>query len=74
MPLPNFFLFDAPKAGTTTLYHCLKQYPEIYMSLVKEPSALPDSFRLNPIGRKKVGAKAITTRMSDLPSKNRLQI
>jgi hypothetical protein len=35
--LPNFFVIGAPKAGTTALYHCLKQHPDIYMSPVKEP-------------------------------------
>lgn len=37
MHLPNFFIIGAPKAGTTALYHTLKQHPEIYMSSVKEP-------------------------------------
>ena len=37
MPLPNFFVIGAPKSGTTALYDCLKQHPEIYMSPVKEP-------------------------------------
>lgn len=35
--LPNFFIVGAQKAGTTTLYHYLKQHPEIYMSPIKEP-------------------------------------
>jgi hypothetical protein len=34
---PNFFVIGAPKAGTTALYACLKQHPDIYMSPVKEP-------------------------------------
>ena len=38
MPLPNFYLIGAPKSGTTSLYHYLKQHPEIYMCPVKEPS------------------------------------
>jgi hypothetical protein len=37
MPLPNFFILSAGKAGTTALYECLKQHPEIYMCPVKEP-------------------------------------
>ena len=37
MRLPNFFIIGAPKAGTTALYRCLQQHPEIYMSGVKEP-------------------------------------
>jgi len=36
-PFPNFFVVGAPKAGTTALYSCLKQHPDIYMSPVKEP-------------------------------------
>jgi len=35
---PNFFIAGAPKAGTTSLYHNLRQHPEIYMSPVKEPA------------------------------------
>ena len=37
MSEPNFFLVGAPKAGTTSLYHYLRQHPDIYMSPVKEP-------------------------------------
>ncbi|MEO8597186.1 MAG: sulfotransferase [Candidatus Solibacter sp.] len=37
VPLPNFFIAGAGKAGTTSLYHYLRQHPEIYMSPVKEP-------------------------------------
>jgi len=38
MPLPNFIIIGAGRSGTTSLYHYLKQHPEIYMSPVKEPS------------------------------------
>ena len=34
---PNFFIVGAPKAGTTTLYHYLNEFPEIYFSKLKEP-------------------------------------
>jgi len=34
---PNFFIVGAPKAGTTSLYHYLRQHPDIYMSPIKEP-------------------------------------
>ncbi len=37
MPLPNFLIIGAAKAGTTGLYHTLKQHPQIFMSPVKEP-------------------------------------
>jgi hypothetical protein len=35
--LPNFFIIGAAKSGTTSLYHYLRQHPEIFMSPVKEP-------------------------------------
>lgn len=34
--MPNFLIIGAAKCGTTTLYHSLKQHPQIYMSPVKE--------------------------------------
>jgi hypothetical protein len=37
MTLPNFFIIGAAKAGTTALYEYLKQHPQIFMALVKEP-------------------------------------
>ena len=37
MVLPTFLIIGAQKAGTTSLYHYLRQHPEIYMSPVKEP-------------------------------------
>ena len=40
MSLPNFFIIGAAKSGTTSLYHYLKQHPEIYMSPLKEPRFL----------------------------------
>ena len=38
MTMPNFLIIGAQKSGTTSLYHYLKQHPEIYMSPVKEPN------------------------------------
>ena len=35
---PNFFIVGAAKSGTTSLYHHLKQHPEIYLSPIKEPN------------------------------------
>lgn len=35
--MPNFLVIGAGKSGTTSLYHYLKQHPQIYMSPVKEP-------------------------------------
>jgi hypothetical protein len=44
-PVPNFFIAGAPKAGTTSLYHYLRQHPEIYMSPVKEPNFFASEIR-----------------------------
>lgn len=37
MTLPNFLLFGAGKAGTTSLYYYLAEHPDIFMSSIKEP-------------------------------------
>ena len=37
MMMPNFLLIGAAKSGTTSLYHYLRQHPQVYMSPVKEP-------------------------------------
>lgn len=44
-PLPNFFVVGAPKAGTTALYHYLRQHPDVYMSPIKEPGFFADELR-----------------------------
>ena len=44
--LPNFFIVGAPKAGTTSLYHHLRQHPDIYMSPLKETSYFSNEFRV----------------------------
>src|SRR3954452_18181658 len=36
MTMPNFLILGAAKAGTTALYHYLKQHPEVCMSEIKE--------------------------------------
>jgi hypothetical protein len=36
--LPNFIIIGAYKSGTTSLYHYLRQHPEIFMSRIKEPN------------------------------------
>ncbi len=36
MIMPNFLIIGAGKAGTTSLYHYLRQHPQIYMSPIKE--------------------------------------
>jgi hypothetical protein len=35
--LPNFLVIGVAKSGTTSLYHYLRQHPQIFMSPVKEP-------------------------------------
>jgi hypothetical protein len=35
---PNFFILGSGKCGTTSLYHALKQHPEIHLSIPKEPT------------------------------------
>lgn len=36
--LPNFLIVGMSRCGTTSLYHYLKEHPDIFMSRVKEPS------------------------------------
>ena len=43
--LPNFFIVGTGKAGTTSLYHYLRQHPQIYMSPVKEPCYFASEIR-----------------------------
>lgn len=48
-PLPSFLVVGANKGGTTSLYHYLKQHPEVYLSPLKEPhyfssDILPQNF------------------------------
>ena len=37
MTLPNFVVVGAARAGTSMLYECLKQHPQVYVSPMKEP-------------------------------------
>lgn len=61
MTLPDFVIIGAPKAATTSLYHWLRQHPEIYLPDLKEPMFfcfLPD----DPTHRKDAGTRfPITT-------------
>jgi hypothetical protein len=43
--LPNFFVVGAGKAGTTSLYHYLRQHRLVYMSPIKEPSYFSSEVR-----------------------------
>jgi hypothetical protein len=47
MPLPNFFIAGAPKAGTDLLYYQLDKHPEIYMSPLKEPCYFSTEIRIH---------------------------
>lgn len=38
MTLPNFLVIGAARSGTTSLHHYLRQHPQIFMSLIKEPN------------------------------------
>ncbi len=48
--LPNFLIVGAAKSGTTSLYHYLKQHPEVYMSPIKEPRFITSQFLKFPLG------------------------
>ena len=37
MPLPNFLIIGAAKAGTTSLYDWMRQHPGVFMPALKEP-------------------------------------
>ena len=37
MTLPNFIFAGAPKSGSSTLFEYIRQHPDIYMSVIKEP-------------------------------------
>lgn len=34
---PNFFIVGMPRSGTTSLYLYLKQHPQVFLSILKEP-------------------------------------
>jgi hypothetical protein len=44
MNIPNFFLFGAPKCGTTALYEYLRTHPNVFLPHVKEPHFFADDF------------------------------
>jgi len=47
MTLPNFLIIGAAKSGTTSLYHYLRQHPDIYMSPMKETNYYTDEDQLS---------------------------
>jgi hypothetical protein len=42
---PNFFILGAAKSGTTSLFHYLRQHPDIFMPLPKETNFFCDGFQ-----------------------------
>jgi sulfotransferase family protein len=40
---PNFFIVGAARAGTTSLWHCLRQHPDVFMPKTKEPHFFSDN-------------------------------
>ena len=61
---PNFFVVGAPKTGTTSLYHYLRQHPQIYMSPVKEPCYFASEVRLDNFSREfEAGARSRILRL-----------
>ena len=48
IPKINLFIVGAAKSGTTSLYHYLKQHPDIYLPLVKEPNFFSNVESTNP--------------------------
>lgn len=36
--VPNFIIAGAPTSGTTSLYHYLRQHPQVFMCPIKEPT------------------------------------
>jgi hypothetical protein len=69
MALPNFFLIGAAKSGTTSMWHMLRQHPQIYMSPVKEPNFFAADARPPRLGRADGGH---WERISDLGTYERL--
>lgn len=66
-PLPNFLIVGAAKSGTTSLYHYLKQHPDVFMPDWKEPAffappeagGIQDEAEYRALFKGAVGKKAI---------------
>jgi hypothetical protein len=63
MTLPNFLVIGAAKGGTTSLYHYLRQHPDIYMSPMKEPNYFTEEDQL--FGKKSVRSRREYERLFD---------
>jgi Sulfotransferase domain len=46
--VPNFFLVGAPRSGTTALYSLLKQHPDVYLAILKEPHFFGTDLTVQP--------------------------
>jgi hypothetical protein len=60
VPLPNFLVIGAPKAGTTSLYQYLCRHPQVFMSPVKEPSYFLPNAGESPVDPRPSGMFART--------------
>lgn len=62
MTLPNFIILGAAKAGTTALYHYLRQHPQVCMSHTKETNFL--ALKDDPLDFRGPGDRDYITRFS----------
>ncbi|MBV8545223.1 MAG: sulfotransferase [Acidobacteria bacterium] len=46
MTVPNFLIIGAGRSGTTSLYHYLRQHPDLFMSPIKETDYYTDADQL----------------------------
>ena len=51
--LPNFLIVGMSRCGTTSLFHYLKEHPDVFMSSTKEPSFFLAQFK--PVPEKGIG-------------------
>jgi len=67
MPLPNFLIIGAAKAGTTSLHHYLHQHPQVYLSTPKEPAFFAFEGEAHPYKTPGDGQwlKKVVTRLDD---------
>ena len=64
---PNFLIVGVARCGTTSLFHYLKQHPEIGMSKIKEPkyfSSIDLNLPQNGVGDGTVFSKIVTSEMN----------
>lgn len=47
-PRPNFFLVGAPRSGTTALYSLIKQHPDAWLAILKEPHFFGTDLTIQP--------------------------